>query len=52
MSQNTFMDLLSQEAVKNNLVLSENGALEYASTGSALDVVEEAARRGLQKEGA
>lgn len=31
-----FMQLVRQEAAKNNLVLSENGALEYGTTGSAL----------------
>ena len=31
-----FVQLISQNAPKKNLVLSENGALEYASTGSAL----------------
>lgn len=31
-----FMQLISQEAAKMNLVLSENGALEYGTTGSAL----------------
>lgn len=31
-----FLQLLSQEAEKNSLVLSANGALEYASRGSAL----------------
>lgn len=31
-----FMQILPQEAAKNHLVLSANGALEYATTGSAL----------------
>ena len=31
-----FMQLISQQAAKSNLVFSQNGALEYASTGSAL----------------
>ena len=33
---NRFMQLVSQEAAKMNLVLSENGAFEYGTTGSAL----------------
>jgi len=33
---NRFMQLISQEAAKMNLVLSENGALEYGTTGSSL----------------
>ncbi len=33
---NSFMQLLAQNAAKNDLVLSANGALEYASTGSSL----------------
>lgn len=33
---NSFMQLLAQNAAKNDLILSANGALEYASTGSPL----------------